>query len=82
MNGKRKHFKVKLRIQVIGFEFPIWGLIWGIESLLSPNFRDEECWWEEGLSYVDIFHPDRNMEAPCGDALSLHSLSIQNRGGI
>ena len=73
MNGKSKHFKVKLRIQVTKFEFPIQGPIWGIGSPLSPNFRDGECWWEEELPYLDIFHPDRDRdrEAPHGDALTM-----------
>ena len=70
VNGKRKHFKVKLRIQIIEFEFPIQGPIWGIESPLSPNFKDGEYRWEEGLPYLDVFHPDRGIGIgkPLGDA--------------
>ena len=43
----------------------------GIGSPLSPNFRNEECRWEEGLSYLDVFHLDRDKKVPPlrGDAL-------------
>ena len=83
MNGKRKHFNIKLRIQVTEFEFPIWGPIWGIGSSLSPNFKDGECRWKEGLFYLNVFHPHRDREASlwgCSkSSLNLGSKSIATK---
>ena len=82
LNGKRKHSKVKLRIQIIEFEFSIRGPIWRILEALYPQILEMgNADGRRDFSIQLYFHLDRGREdPPYGDALSSREgVSITNR---